>query len=190
MTWLVLIVRLTGASSRHRVAVWRELRRIGAAPVSQGVWTVPDTPHFQGSLAKVQDLAAKGAGDVIVLSTATAGAPGQEAVASAFRTLRLEEWKEFSADCGKFEAEIAKEIRIEKFTLAELEEEEQSLERLRRWHRDLKSRDVLELAEAGAAEEHLKSCVARLEEYADMVYARLHNDGSPDEQGTTDSGRG
>lgn len=151
---------------------------------------MPDTPHFQGALAKVQDLAAKGLGDVIVLSTAAAGAPGQESVANAFRSLRREEWKEFSADCGKFEVEIAKEIRIEKFTLAELEEEEQSLERLRRWHRDLKSRDVLELAEATAAEEHLRGCVARLEEYADMVYARLHNDGSPDGPGTTDLGRG
>lgn len=190
MTWLVLIVRLAGASSRHRVAVWRELRRIGAAPVSQGVWTVPDTPHFQGSLTKVQELAAKGSGDVIVLSTASTGAPGREAVATAFRTLRLEEWKEFSADCGKFEVEIAKEIRIEKFTLAELEEEEQSLERLRRWHRDLKSRDVLELAEATAAEEHLKNCVARLEEYADMVYARLHDDGAPVGPGSADSGWG
>jgi hypothetical protein len=29
-----------------------------------------------------------------------------------------------------------------KFTLAELEEEEQSLERLRRWYRDIRARDV------------------------------------------------
>ena len=181
MTWIVLIVRLTGASSRHRVAVWRELRRIGAAPVSQGVWTVPDTPHFREGIVKVEDLAGKGSGDVIVLSTATAGAPGEEAMASAFRTQRLEEWGEFTGDCRKFEDEIAKEIRIEKFTLAELEEEEQSLDRLRRWHRELKGRDVLELPEAGAAEVHLKACSDALDEYADMVYARLHSDDSPDE---------
>jgi len=42
MNWLLLIVRLPpGESSRTRVAVWRELRKVGAAPVSSGVWTVP-----------------------------------------------------------------------------------------------------------------------------------------------------
>jgi hypothetical protein len=190
MTWMVLIVRLTGATSRHRVAVWRELRRIGAAPVIQGVWTVPDTPHFKEAVSKVEELARKGSGDVIVLSTATAGAPGAEAMDTAFRTQRLEEWKEFGGDCRKFEDEIAKEIRIEKFTLAELEEEEQSLDRLRRWHRELKSRNVLELPEATAAESHLKACGEALDAYAEMVYARMHNDGSLDDPGTADSERG
>lgn len=179
MTWMVLIVRLTGSTSRHRVGVWRELRRIGAAPVSQGVWTVPETPHFRDAVTKVEALARKGAGDVIVLSTAAAGAPGEEAMISAFRSQRLEEWQEFDGDCRKFEDEIAKEIRIQKFTLAELEEEEQSLDRLRRWYRELKSRDVLELSEATAAEEHLRACSERLDEYAEMIYARLHQDPSP-----------
>lgn len=152
---------------------------MGAAPVTQGVWTVPDTPHFTAAVKKVEELARKGSGDVIVLSTAAAGAPGEDAMASAFRTQRLEEWQEFGGDCHKFEQEIAKEIHIEKFTLAELEEEEQGLDRLRRWHRELKSRNVLELPEATAADAHLKACGERLQEYADMVYARLHNEDSP-----------
>lgn len=42
-----------------------------------------------------------------------------------FTTARSADWTEFLADCAKFEQEIAKEIRIAKFTLAELEEEEQ-----------------------------------------------------------------
>ena len=41
------------------------------------------------------------------------------------------EWVEFLADCDKYSAEIAKEIGKEKFTLAALGEEEQSLDRLR-----------------------------------------------------------
>jgi len=36
---------------------------------------------------------------------------------------REEEWAEFLADCGKFDAEIDKEIGKAKFTMAELEEE-------------------------------------------------------------------
>jgi hypothetical protein len=96
----------------------------------------------------------------------------------------LVEWQEFTGDCGAFEAEIAKETRNGKFTLAELEEEEQSLDRLRRWYRDLKSRDVLELPEARAAEERLRECTAVFEEYAESVYATLHAPPEPELSGT------
>jgi hypothetical protein len=174
MLWMVLIVRLTGTPSRDRVAVWRELRRVGAAPLSQGVWTVPETPFFAEAVQKAAGLAARGNGELLVLSANADDPATQQTLESAFRDLRLEEWAEFERDCGKFEEEIAKEIRIGKFTLGELEEEDQSLDRLRRWYRDLKSRDVLELPEARRAEERLQQCTGRLDGYAEMVYARLH----------------
>ncbi|MFE3785846.1 Chromate resistance protein ChrB [Amycolatopsis sp. NPDC059090] len=91
-----------------------------------------------------------------------------------FTADREEEWTEFLADCGKFDAEIDKEIRIGKFTMAELEEEEQSLERLRRWYRDLKARDVFGAPSAGEAEQRLKHCAERLAEYTERVFEALH----------------
>lgn len=183
MLWMVLIVRLTGTPSRDRVAVWRELRRVGAAPLSQGVWTVPQTPYFTEAVQKAAGLAARGNGELLVLSASPDNPETRQALEAAFRDLRLEEWAEFERDCGKFEEEIAKEIRIGKFTLGELEEEEQSLERLRRWYRDLKSRDVLELPEARQAEERLQECSRCLDDYAEMVYARLHTADDPAETG-------
>nr|WP_068160230.1 Chromate resistance protein ChrB [Rhodococcus phenolicus] len=60
------------------------------------------------------------------------------------------------------------------FTLAELDEEEQSLERLRRWYRDLQTRDVFGAANALQAQERLRECVGRFEDYAEQVMAALH----------------
>jgi hypothetical protein len=37
MEWIVLLVRLAAEPSRHRVAVWRELRRAGAVSLGPGV---------------------------------------------------------------------------------------------------------------------------------------------------------
>ncbi|MFE7931786.1 Chromate resistance protein ChrB [Streptomyces sp. NPDC057456] len=91
-----------------------------------------------------------------------------------FTAARSADWAEFLADCGKFEQELAKEIRIAKFTLAELEEEEQSLERLRRRHRDLTARDVFGAPEAAEAGRRLKQCAADCENYAEQVFAALH----------------
>ena len=88
----------------------------------------------------------------------------------AYAAARVDEWVEFMADCGKFEAEIDREIAKAKFTFGELEEEEQSLDRLRRWYRDLKKRDVLALPEASTAEERLLNCERVLDGYAERVY--------------------
>jgi hypothetical protein len=83
------------------------------------------------------------------------------------------------ADCGKYLAELAKEERIAKYTLAELEEE-QSLDRLRRWYRELRSRDLLGIPATRDAAIDLKRCEERFEVYAEHVYAALgQSDTSP-----------
>ena len=69
--------------------------------------------------------------------------------------------------------EIDKEERIGKYTLAGLEEEEQSLDRLRRWYRDLRIRDLLGTPPSADADQHLKHCTERLDQYAERVYAYL-----------------
>ncbi len=91
-----------------------------------------------------------------------------------FTADREEEWTEFLADCGKFDAEIDKEVRHRKFTMAELEEEEQSLERLRRWHRDLKARDVFGAPSAPEADRQLQHCTDRLAGFTEQVFDALH----------------
>lgn len=175
VTWMLVIVRLAGEPSRHRVAVWRELRRVGAVPLTQGVWAMPATPLFLAAVDKARELAGRGAGEVIAFEVTARDEDSDTALRAAFTEARMAEWAEFGADCGKFEAEIAKEVRTEKFTLAELDEEEHSLDRLRRWYRDLKLRDVLELPAAVAAEQHLKECAEVLESYADQVYRVMHD---------------
>lgn len=174
MQWLVLVIKLPAEPSRHRVAVWRELRKAGAITLGQGTWAVPDVSAFTDGVRRVLQLADTAGGQAMTL-TATGREPRDAAhFQQLFTAARSADWTEFLADCAKFEAEIAKEIRIAKFTLAELEEEEQSLERLRRWHRDLSARDVFTAPEAGQAAERLKDCERLCEDYAERVFAELH----------------
>jgi hypothetical protein len=171
---VLLLVRLPAGPSRHRVGVWRELRRIGALSLGQGAWAVPDVPVFAGGLARAAELAVKAGGEVVTLDAAGRTPADSARLVELFTAARREDWTEFLADCGKFEAEIAMETRNAKFTLAELEEEEQSLERLRRWHRDLTARDVFGTPQAREATEQLAVCVAACEDYAERVFAALH----------------
>ncbi|WP_405136358.1 Chromate resistance protein ChrB [Nocardia sp. NBC_01388] len=172
--WLVLVVRVPSEPSRHRVAVWRELRRVGGLPLGQGAWVVPDVPVFTDGVSRVIELAERGAGEVLVLDAAGRAEKDAARLEALFTAERIEEWTEFLAECGKFDAEIDKEIGKGKFTLAELEEEEQSLERLRRWHRDIKARDVFGAPAAADADRQLGHCADRLADYTERVFQALH----------------
>ena len=174
MQWTVLIVRLPADPSRHRVAVWRELRRVGALLLGQGVWAVPTTPAFTGGLDRAVRLAERGDGEVVLLDAAARDEANAARLEGLFTAAREAEWAEFVSDCAKYEAELDKEIGTQKFTLAELDEEEQSLDRLRRWYREIKVRDLFGAPAAAEAEQRLKHCAERLEDYADRVYQAVH----------------
>lgn len=171
---MVLVLRVPVEPSRHRVAVWRELRKIGAVPLGQGAWAAPDVPGFASGISRVGELAARGDGRMVVLQAVGRTELDAAWLEAAFTALRDEEWGEFLADCGKFDAEIDKELALEKFTMAELEEEEQSLDRLRRWHRELVARDVFGAPGAAEAQQQLKHCEERLAEFTDLVFRALH----------------
>ena len=124
MQWLVVSVRLAAEPSRHRVAVWRELRKTGAVSLGQGSWAVPDVPGVAPGMAKARELAARGDGQLVVLQGTGRDAADAALLRNAFTAQRDDEWTEFIADCGKFDAEIDREIAKQKLTMAELEEEE------------------------------------------------------------------
>jgi hypothetical protein len=83
---------------------------------------------------------------------------------------REAEWVEFLAECDKAQAELAHEVAIAKFTLAELDEEEQNHERLRRWFRDVRAKDLFGAPSGPLAERRLKECAEALDDYAERVY--------------------
>jgi hypothetical protein len=173
--WKLLILRLPAQPSRHRVAVWRELRRVGALSLGQGVWAVPEVPVFEAGVHRALALAAQAPdGEALTLRATGGSARDGARLAELFSAAREEEWAEFLADCGKYQEELEKEIRTRKFTLAELEEEEQSLERLRRWHRELATRDVFGAPNAAEAGQRLKHCTERLADYTERVFRALH----------------
>lgn len=168
------MVKLAAQPSRHRVAVWRELRRVGALSLGQGLWAVPDLPVFADGITRARELTDRAGGETVTLVATGATDADRARFEAMFTAAREDDWSEFLSDCGKYEAELDKEIRNRKFTLAELDEEEQSLERLRRWHRDIKARDVFGAPSAAAATERLRVCTDRLQDYTERVFESLH----------------
>ena len=171
---MVLAVRLPVEPSRHRVAVWRELRRAGAISLGHGLWALPETPAFREGVDRAVELIQRGEGELVQLDATGHAASDSTQLEEMFTAAREAEWQEFLADCNKYEAELERETEKGKFTLAELDEEEQSLERLRRWYRELKVRDLFAARSSSEAERRLKQCAELLDAYAECVYDAAH----------------
>src|SRR5262245_30381095 len=122
VAWTVLAVRLPAEPSRHRVAVWRELRRAGALPLSQGVWALPATPAFAHSLDRAVELIARGRGEALLLEARGRDDAQARHLESLFTSAREDEWVEFISECAKYDAELDHEIAQGKLTVAELDE--------------------------------------------------------------------
>jgi hypothetical protein len=169
VSWRLITYRLPAEPSRHRVAVWRELRKLGAVPLQQGTWVLPEGEGFDAGLAQVIATISEAGGQPVVLRVAD-DQVGTASLQDLFTAQREAEWGEFLSDCGKYEAELADEVAKGKLTLAELDEEEESLERLRRWYRAIRARDVYGAPSSADAERRLKECADALERFAELVY--------------------
>jgi hypothetical protein len=128
---------------------------------------------FAEIVERVLELVRRGEGEVITLDASARDEAGAARLQATYTEAREAEWTEFLSDCGKFTAELDHEIAIEKYTLAELDEEEQSMERLRRWHRELSVRDVFGAPSAGAARTELIECTRRVEDFTERVFRAL-----------------
>ena len=155
------------------MALWRELRRSGAVLVGQSAWAIPDVPVASALVQRIAELVDAAGGSLLTLAATGYAEGDSERLDQVYIQAREEEWSEFRSDCDKYLAEMEKEESLGKYALAELEEEEQSLDRLRRWYRELRSRDLLGAAATATATTELKMCEEQFQLYAEHVYAAL-----------------
>jgi hypothetical protein len=172
--WLLVIYKLPAQGSSARVAVWREVRRCGALQLRQSIVAFPDTGDFGRALARIRAVVADVGGIAIAVSADPLDSADEERLVTVWNEARAAEYEELTSECVRLVAEIDKEFAKEKFTLAELDEEEAELDKLRRWHERIAARDVhgCELRpEAEAALERAAEAVAR---FTAAVFERTH----------------
>src|SRR5688572_18884210 len=105
--WLLLVYKVPSEPSRVRVAVWRELKRLGALYLQQAVCILPNRPETAEGLAKVRERieALEGTSYFFVLP---AGDKAQDGgLVDGFRELAAKEYAEIVEEC---ETKFIKEI--------------------------------------------------------------------------------
>src|SRR6476659_3192740 len=90
--WLVLLARMPTEPARHRMGVWRELRRSGAVPLGQATWAVADLPAVQPLLTRLAELVNAASGTLLVLAAQGYGQADAERLTRLYVEAREAEW--------------------------------------------------------------------------------------------------
>ena len=179
--WLLFLAQLPATPSSLRVSVWRKLRNAGAASLQNGAWILPRSPGSTIFMERLQAYVKQNEANSQVFLVQGINQTTQEDIFSRFENDRDQEYDEFLEQCEVFLSELEKETLDEKFTFAELEENEQNLQRLEKWIEKIKKRDFFNARKSKAALVKLQSCRQRLETYTREVYAREGIEVLPDD---------
>jgi DNA-binding transcriptional regulator PaaX len=156
--WLLLTYKVPAEPTSKRMALWRRLKALGAVYLQNGVCLLPKTDDHVRKLKVLEN-------DIASLDRLQ-----EDKVIARFKADRDDQYRELLGRCQDFEAEIAKEIAIQKFTYAELDEEETDLKKLQTWFEKIRKLDFYDAPLAATAAERLKQCEALLDSYAKQVY--------------------
>jgi DNA-binding transcriptional regulator PaaX len=179
--WLMLIYRVPTGSSRARVAVWRELKRLGGLYVQQAVCVLPDRDDMRDALAKVRTRIDELGGSSVFLTLHDVEPDARATFVDGFREQSAKEYAEIVEEC---ETKFFKEIEFERFrdnyTFEETEEIRQDLEKLRRWLDKVEARDWMGADGRELARRKVAECETLLEQFEADVYEKTVQEPGPE----------
>src|SRR5436309_13260318 len=181
LNWRVLIYRVPTEPASKRVAVWRDLKRLGALYLQQCACIFPDIP---GVTQEVNQVAAKIpalGGETFLLDVPRLQPEDEARIIEAFRVQRANEYAQNIEEC---ETKFVKRIEFEHFrqnyTFEEAEEIEQDLEKIRRWFERVRDRDWFKAERRDEVETWLGKCQGLLARFEEEVYRRNGSDSPGD----------
>lgn len=174
--WLLIVYRVPTDSSRARVAVWRDLKRLGGLYLQQCVCVLPRTTETAAEIAAIRERV-DGYGGTSNLFEIDVDAGQRADLIGDFRELAARDYAEIVEEC---ETKFVKEIEFERFrgnyTFEEVEEIRADLEKIRRWFRRVTARDWFGGPGRADAEAWIVRCAELLEAFEEDVYTRTAED--------------
>ena len=96
--WLLFIHQLPSHPSNLRVTTWRRLQQIGAIPLKQAVYALPDTPDAREDFEWLKTEVKAAGGDASVFAADNVDAWSDDALIEEFRRARQDLYEELGRD--------------------------------------------------------------------------------------------
>jgi hypothetical protein len=163
--WLLLVYTVPAEPTRKRAYVWREVKKLGALYLRDGVCILPQRSE---TMAGARALAAKIEefdGQATVVTDANLDPAPAESVVTRFQAARAEEYVEIERAAEQLLQHVAHETEHRDFSFNELEELEEDLAKLKRWREQIGTRDYFPTSDHVRADQALQRCDEALAEF-------------------------
>lgn len=183
----MLVYRMPAKPTAGRVAVWRNLKKIGAVYVQDSACVIPDTAALRRELSPILERLNAGGGRYHLLPLRTLPPDEERKIVDLFVQQTADHYREIIEDC---EVNFVKEIEFEHFrqnyTYEEAEEIRMNFEKLTTWFDRVRERDWFGTPNEDEAVDWLRRCEKLLEGFEEKVFEVHHGDSSgPDGDGPT-----
>jgi hypothetical protein len=170
--WLLISYAVPGEPSALRVATWRALKQLGAAPLGSSVYALPDAGVCRDAVERLSERIKAGGGSALTLLATALSAEDEAHLRERFAGLRAQEYAQVAKSARHFIDHVDREAESEDYRFAEVESLEEELEKVRRQLRLVKDRDYFETPAFEEAQAAIAAASQRLTRYVDTAYER------------------
>src|SRR5437867_4431772 len=139
-TWILLVYTVPSQPTRKRALVWRELKKIGAVYLRDGVAVLPERPDtldaFRSLAARVEALS----GRASVVRGAAIEADATDSVIAEAQATRAAEYDDIDREATAFLDHLEREAPHRELGLAELRALDADIGKLWRWMEQVRAR--------------------------------------------------
>lgn len=173
LEWILFIYTVPSQPSRKRAYVWRELKKLGAVYLRDGVVVLPSrhdlVERLEAMVHRVEEYG--GSADLILAPTFVT--TKQEDLVQRFQDERASEYRELHHACVRFLRDVLHEVDAEDFGFPDVDNLESELGRLRRWREQIEERDYFTAPGSDRVREILTKCERAFERFVSTASERI-----------------
>jgi len=175
--WLLLIYSVPSNPSRKRAYVWRELKRLGAIYLRDGVALLPDRLELAEALAAIAERIREYEGEADVLQIPPFPPPRQQELFDRLRSERAAEYREIHHACVGFLRDVLSDVSADEFGFPDVDKLESELHRLERWFEQVRGRDYLQAEGSRTVADTMEKCETAFERFVATAVERSDHAG-------------
>jgi len=169
--WMLLIYKVPQDPTRFRTYLWRQMRMLGALNLQQMVCLLPKTPDLESEFMRLAYKIEEFGGEANLLTITSPSKEWEDRIIAGFNATVDEEYAEIAENEERFQDEIRRESRKQKFTFTELEDMEADREKISREMAKVLARDFFGSPGRLKAESQMAESRKLFEEFSRKVYA-------------------
>lgn len=167
----LLVYRMATKPTAGRVAVWRQLKKIGAIYLQQSVCVFPANSEVRRDLAPILTRIVDASGEFHLLPLRKLDSAEEQKLIQQFQDQTSNHYAEIIENCEiNFTKEIEFETYRKNFTYEEAEEIRSEFEKITAWFDRVRRRDWFGAPNMPEAKEWLQRCETMLEQFEARVF--------------------